>query len=123
MDGSGASGGKVFGRFTEPTHQVLGLARAEAAWPGPRWLAWSIGAYVPAPRPRDSELLGSLGIDFPPVGSLPAAAARPRVPGTEPTSSRGSQHGGCRSAGPASRSSASRTQRSSGWPAKRCSSR
>jgi hypothetical protein len=70
MDGSGPSGGKVFGRFTEPTHQVLGLARAEAAWPGPRWLAWSIGAYVPAPRPRDSELLGSLGID---LDTVPAA--------------------------------------------------
>ena len=30
MDGSGASGNKVFGRFTEPAHQVLDLAREEA---------------------------------------------------------------------------------------------
>jgi hypothetical protein len=30
MDGSGAGGGKVFGRFTGPAHQVLDLARAEA---------------------------------------------------------------------------------------------
>jgi hypothetical protein len=30
MDGSGASGGKVFGRFTAPAHRVLGQAREEA---------------------------------------------------------------------------------------------
>ena len=30
MDGSGAGGGEVFGRFTGPAHQVLDLARAEA---------------------------------------------------------------------------------------------
>jgi hypothetical protein len=30
MDASGAGGGKVFGRFTEPAHRVLDLARGEA---------------------------------------------------------------------------------------------
>jgi hypothetical protein len=45
MDGPGASGGKVFGRFTEPAHQVLDLAREEAprvVWTplcGPRLVA------------------------------------------------------------------------------------
>src|SRR5829696_434266 len=38
MDGSGAGGGKLFGRFTEPAHQVLDLARAEAERGGHRYL-------------------------------------------------------------------------------------
>jgi ATP-dependent Clp protease ATP-binding subunit ClpA len=37
MDGSG-SGGKIFGRFTEPAHRVLDLARAEAERAGHRYL-------------------------------------------------------------------------------------
>jgi ATP-dependent Clp protease ATP-binding subunit ClpA len=37
MDGSG-SGGKIFGRFTEPAHRVLDLARAEAERGGHRYL-------------------------------------------------------------------------------------
>ena len=36
MDASGASGGKLFGHFTEPAHQVLDLAWAEAARAGHR---------------------------------------------------------------------------------------
>ena len=38
MDGSGGGGNKVFGRFTEPAHQVLDLARAEAERAGHRYL-------------------------------------------------------------------------------------
>ena len=38
MDGPDASGGKVFGRFTEPAHQVLDLARVEAERAGHRYL-------------------------------------------------------------------------------------
>ena len=38
MDGPDASGAKVFGRFTEPAHQVLDLARAEAERAGHRYL-------------------------------------------------------------------------------------
>ena len=38
MDGFGAGGDKVFGRFTEPAHQVLDLARAEAERAGHRYL-------------------------------------------------------------------------------------
>jgi len=38
MDGSGSGGGKLFGRFTEPAHQVLDLARAEAERGGHRYL-------------------------------------------------------------------------------------
>ena len=100
MDVSGAGGGKVFGRFTEPAHQVLDLARAEAEGAGHRYLgpehvllgllaeshsraalllrtagvelaATRAGlarladrGVVPAPRPSDGELLGTLGIDL-----------------------------------------------------------
>jgi hypothetical protein len=38
MDGPGAGGGKVFGRFTEPAHQALDLVRAEAERAGHRYL-------------------------------------------------------------------------------------
>ena len=100
MDGSGSGGGKLFGRFTEPAHQVLDLAREEAERCGHRYLGpehlllgvlaqshspaagmlradgvdlataraalrrLSEQGVVPAPRPSDAELLGSLGIDL-----------------------------------------------------------
>ena len=100
MDGSGSGGDKVFGRFTEPAHQVLDLARAEAERAGHRYLGpehvllglvaeghsraaqvlQGAGAdlaaarvalahladqgAVPAPRPSDTELLGTLGINL-----------------------------------------------------------
>jgi ATP-dependent Clp protease ATP-binding subunit ClpA len=100
MDGSGSGGDKVFGRFTEPAHRVLDLARNEAERAGHRYLgpehvlvgllaeghsraAGVLRAYgvdlaaarvalarlaqqgvVPAPRPSDAELLGTLGIDL-----------------------------------------------------------
>jgi ATP-dependent Clp protease ATP-binding subunit ClpA len=38
MDGSGSGGDKVLGRFTEPAHRVLGLAREEAERGGHRYL-------------------------------------------------------------------------------------
>jgi ATP-dependent Clp protease ATP-binding subunit ClpC len=38
MNDSGSGGGKVFGRFTEPAHQVLDLAREEAERAGHRYL-------------------------------------------------------------------------------------
>jgi len=38
MDGSGSGGGKEFGRFTEPAHRVLDLAREEAERVGHRYL-------------------------------------------------------------------------------------
>ena len=100
MDGSGASGDKVFGRFTEPAHQVLDLAREEAERAGHRYLGpehlllgvlaeghrraaqllrtagvelaaaraalarLADQGVVPAPRPSDRELLGTMGIDL-----------------------------------------------------------
>jgi ATP-dependent Clp protease ATP-binding subunit ClpA len=100
MDGSGAGGGKVFGRFTEPANQVLDLAREEAERAGHRYLGpehlllgllakghsratqllrtagvelaaaraalarLADQGVVPAPRPSDAELLGTLGIDL-----------------------------------------------------------
>jgi ATP-dependent Clp protease ATP-binding subunit ClpA len=38
MSDSGSDGGKVFGRFTEPAHRVLDLAREEAERAGHRYL-------------------------------------------------------------------------------------
>ena len=103
MDGSGASGDRVFGRFTEPAHQVLDLAREEAERAGHRYLGpehlllgllaeghsraaqllrtagvelaaaraalarLADQGVVPAPRPSDRELLGTMGIDLDPV--------------------------------------------------------
>ena len=100
MDGSGVGGGKVFGRFTEPAHRVLDLARAEAERAGHRYLGpehlllglraeshsraaqllqtarvelpaaraalarLADQGVVPAPRPSDGELLGTLGVDL-----------------------------------------------------------
>jgi ATP-dependent Clp protease ATP-binding subunit ClpA len=100
MNDSGSGAGKVFGRFTEPAHRVLDLAREEAERFGHRYLgpehvllgllaegqsaaAWVLRVrgvdlaaaraalarlgnrgVVPAPRPSDTELLGSLGIDL-----------------------------------------------------------
>ena len=100
MDGSGTGDGKVFGRFTEPAHQVLDLAREEAERAGHRYLGpehlllgllaeghnraaqllrtagvelaaaraalarLADQGVVPAPRPSDTELLGTLGINL-----------------------------------------------------------
>ena len=100
MDGAGSGGDKLFGRFTEPAHRVMDLARAEAERAGHRYLgpehvllglladshsraAGVLRAHgvdlaaaraalarlaergvVPAPRPSDAELLGTLGIDL-----------------------------------------------------------
>jgi ATP-dependent Clp protease ATP-binding subunit ClpA len=100
MKNSGSGGGKVFGRFAEPAHRVLDLAREEAERVGHRYLGpehvllgvlaegQSQGArmlrshglevaaaraalarladrgVVPAPRPSDAQLLGTLGIDL-----------------------------------------------------------
>jgi ATP-dependent Clp protease ATP-binding subunit ClpA len=100
MDGSGASGDKVFGRFAEPAHQVVDLAREEAERAGHRYLGpehlllgllaeghsraaqllrtagvelaaaraalarLADQGVVPAPRPSDRELLGTMGIDL-----------------------------------------------------------
>jgi Clp amino terminal domain, pathogenicity island component len=100
MNGSESGMGKVFGRFSEPAHRVLDLAREEAERVGHRYLGpehvllgvlverhsraarvlrtagvdlaaaraalhrLAERGVVPAPRPSDAELLGSLGIDL-----------------------------------------------------------
>ena len=100
MDGAGSGGDKLFGRFTEPAHRVMDLARAEAERAGHRYLGpehillglladshsraagvlradgvdlaaaraalarLAERGVVPAPRPSDAELLGTLGIDL-----------------------------------------------------------
>jgi hypothetical protein len=48
MNDSGSGGGKVFGRFTEPAHRVLDLARAEAERFGRRLLGVGADARQPA---------------------------------------------------------------------------
>jgi ATP-dependent Clp protease ATP-binding subunit ClpA len=100
MDDSGSGGDKLFGRFTEPAHRVMDLARAEAERAGHRYLGpehvllglladghsraavvlraagvelaatraalarLADQGAVPAPRPSDAELLGTIGIDL-----------------------------------------------------------
>jgi ATP-dependent Clp protease ATP-binding subunit ClpA len=100
MNDSGSGGGKVFGRFTEPAHQVQDLTREEAERAGHRYLGpehlllgllakghsraaqllrtagvqlaaartalahLADRGVVPAPRPSDDQLLGTLGIDL-----------------------------------------------------------
>ena len=85
MKSSESGGGKVFGRFAEPAHQVLDVAREEAERFGHRYLGPEhvlLGTLVerqsrvdslnerlpqgvvPGPQPSDAQLLGTLGIDL-----------------------------------------------------------
>ena len=74
MDGSGAGGGTVFGRFTEPAHRPLDLARAEAERAGHR----RHGQVIAHVRPPDGyhgaagPLLAGLEVD---LGRLREAVA------------------------------------------------
>jgi hypothetical protein len=63
MKGSGSGGGKVFGRFSEPAHRVLDLAREEADRCGHRRIA----AHVGLPEGYQGAaglLLAALGVDL-----------------------------------------------------------
>jgi ATP-dependent Clp protease ATP-binding subunit ClpA len=66
MNGSDASGGKVFGRFTEPAHQVLDLARAEAERAGHRYLGPEhVLLGLPAEgHSRAAQLLRTAGVEL-----------------------------------------------------------
>jgi len=55
MNDSGSGGGKVFGRFTEPAHRALDLARAEAERFGHRLLGVCADARQPADMVRGSR--------------------------------------------------------------------
>ena len=72
MDGSDAGGGKVFGRFTEPAHRVLDLAREEAVGQATwrvtrrRWLGVLEDARRPADKPnsprRHRQIIAHVGL-------------------------------------------------------------
>src|SRR5215211_9371241 len=75
MDGSGAGGGKVFGRFTEPAHQVLDLARAEAERAGHRYLGPEhlLLGLLAEGHSRATQLLRTAGLE---LAAARAALAR-----------------------------------------------
>jgi ATP-dependent Clp protease ATP-binding subunit ClpA len=66
MDGSGASGAKVFGRFTEPAHQVRDLARAEAERVGHRYLGPEhlLLGLLAEGHSRAAQLLRTAGVEL-----------------------------------------------------------
>ena len=76
MDGPDASGAKVFGRFTEPAHQVLDLAREEAEQAGHRFLG------------PEHLLLGLLAEGHNRAAQLLGVLEDAQRPGDTPTSSR-----------------------------------
>lgn len=66
MKSSESGGGKVFGRFAEPAHQVLDVAREEAERFGHRYLGPEhvlLGTLVEG-QSQAAQLLGTLGIDL-----------------------------------------------------------
>jgi ATP-dependent Clp protease ATP-binding subunit ClpA len=66
MDESGAGGGKVFGRFSEPAHQVLDRARAEAERAGHRYLGPEhvLLGLLAEGHSRAAQLLRSAGVEL-----------------------------------------------------------
>jgi hypothetical protein len=75
MDGSGASGDRVFGRFTEPAHQVLDLAREEAERAGHRYLGPEhlLLGLLAEGHSRAAQLLRTAGVE---LAAARAALAR-----------------------------------------------
>jgi len=75
MDGSGASGDKVFGRFTEPAHQVLDLAREEAERAGHRYLGPEhlLLGLLAEGHSQATQLLRTVGVE---LGAARVALAR-----------------------------------------------
>jgi Clp amino terminal domain, pathogenicity island component len=66
MDGSGAGGGKVFGRFTEPAHRVLDLAWEEAERGGHRYLGPEhvLLGLLAEGHSRAAQVLWAAGVDL-----------------------------------------------------------
>jgi ATP-dependent Clp protease ATP-binding subunit ClpA len=75
MDGSGTGGGKVFGHFTEPAHQVLDLAREEAERAGHRYLGPEhvLLGLLAEGHSRAAQVLGTAGVE---LAAARAALAR-----------------------------------------------
>jgi ATP-dependent Clp protease ATP-binding subunit ClpA len=88
MDGSGSGGGKVFGRFTEPAHRVLDLARAEAERGGHRYLGPEhvlLGLLIEG-RSGAAQVLRAAGVDLVAVrAALARLADQGVVPAPRPS--------------------------------------
>jgi ATP-dependent Clp protease ATP-binding subunit ClpA len=88
MDGSGSGEGKVFGRFTEPAHRVLDLAREEAERCGHRYLGPEhvlLGLLAEGQSPA-GRMLQAYGVDL--LGARAALvrlAERGMVPAPQPS--------------------------------------
>ena len=88
MDGSGTGGGKVFGRFTEPAHQVLDLARAEAERAGHRYLGPEhvLLGLLAEGHSRATQLLRTAGVELAAArAALAHLADRGVVPAPRPS--------------------------------------
>jgi ATP-dependent Clp protease ATP-binding subunit ClpA len=88
MDGSGAGGDKVFGRFTEPAHQVLDLARAEAERAGHRYLGPEhvLLGLLAEGHSRAAQLLRAAGMELAAArAALARLADRGIVPSPRPS--------------------------------------
>jgi ATP-dependent Clp protease ATP-binding subunit ClpA len=88
MDGPDASGAKVFGRFTEPAHQVLDLAREEAEQAGHRYLGPEhllLGLLAEGHSPA-AQLLRTAGVELAATrAALAHLADRGVVPAPRPS--------------------------------------
>src|SRR5215216_1565882 len=88
MDESAAGGGKVFGHFTEPAHQVLDLARAEAARAGHRYLGPEhlLLGLLAEDHSRAAQLLRTAGVELAAArAALAHLADRGVVPAPRPS--------------------------------------
>jgi ATP-dependent Clp protease ATP-binding subunit ClpA len=88
MHGSESGGGKVFGRFAEPAHRVLDLAREEAERCGHRYLGPEhvlLGILVEG-QSRAAQLLWSHGLEVTAArAALAGLTDRGVVPGPQPS--------------------------------------
>ena len=88
MKDTESSGGKVFGRFTEPAHQVLDLAREEAGRFGHRYLGTEhvLLGMLTEGQSRAAQLLRSHGVEVTTArAALARLADRGVVPGPRPS--------------------------------------
>ena len=89
MNDSGSGGGKVFGHFTEPAHQVLDLAREEAERVGHRYLGPEhlvLGVLRDTGGSGASRVLEAFGVTLASArAALRRLADRGVVPGPRPS--------------------------------------
>jgi ATP-dependent Clp protease ATP-binding subunit ClpA len=88
MKDAGASGDKVFGRFTEPTHRILDLAREEAERVGHRYLGPEhvLLGMLAEGQSRAAEVLRAAAVDLTAArAALARLAERGVVPSPRPS--------------------------------------